>query len=129
MRPQNVQLQNVQLQNVSLPNVQLQTVQDTNNGFPDVHTVKKVSDIPFPSRDVPYQTLPGRTVCKMNLILRSIERRPQMQFSMARKFKLQQLRRYSVKPSKMCKYAPHLAYVYASAARKFTHILRISRQT
>ncbi len=28
-----------------------------------------------------------------------------MQFSMARKFKLRQLRRYSVKPSKMCKYA------------------------
>jgi hypothetical protein len=31
-----------------------------------------------------------RTVRKMNLILRSIERRPQMQFSMGRKFKLWQ---------------------------------------
>jgi hypothetical protein len=29
-----------------------------------------------------------------------------MQFSMARKFKLRQLRRYSVKPSKMSKYSP-----------------------
>ncbi len=36
------------------------------------------------------------TVCKMDLILRSIERRPQMQFSMARRFMLQLLRRYSV---------------------------------
>ncbi len=41
------------------------------------------------------------TVCKIDLILRSIQRRPQMQFSMARKFKLQLLRRYSVKFSKM----------------------------
>ncbi len=37
------------------------------------------------------------TVRKMDLILRPIERRPQMQFSMARRFKLQLLRRYSVK--------------------------------
>ncbi len=36
----------------------------------------------------------------MDLILRSIGRRPQMQLSMARRFKLQQLRRYSVKFSK-----------------------------
>ncbi len=42
----------------------------------------------------------GYTVRKKNLILRSIERRPQMQFSMARKFPLQRLRRYSVKHSK-----------------------------
>jgi hypothetical protein len=41
------------------------------------------------------------TVCKMDLILRPIERRPQMQFSMARRFKLQLLRRYSVKFYKM----------------------------
>ncbi len=41
------------------------------------------------------------TVRKMNLILRPIERRPQMQFSMARRFKLQLLRRYSVKFYKM----------------------------
>ncbi len=41
------------------------------------------------------------TVRKMDLILRPIERRPQMQFSMARRFKLQLLRRYSVKFSKM----------------------------
>jgi hypothetical protein len=41
------------------------------------------------------------TVRKMDLILRSIERRPQMQLSMARRFKLQLLRRYSVKFSKM----------------------------
>jgi hypothetical protein len=41
------------------------------------------------------------TVRKMDLILRPIERRPQMQFSMAHRFKLQLLRRYSVKFSKM----------------------------
>ncbi len=64
------------------------------------------------------------TARKMYLILRSIERRPhiRVQFSMARKFTLWPLRRYSVNHSKMCKYVPHLAYVYASAARKFTHI-------
>jgi hypothetical protein len=44
---------------------------------------------------------PTYTVRKMDLILRPIERRPQMQFSMARRFKLQLLRRYSVKFSKM----------------------------
>ncbi len=33
------------------------------------------------------------TVRKMDLILRPIERRPQMQFSMVRRFKLQLLRR------------------------------------
>ncbi len=41
------------------------------------------------------------TVRKMGLILRSIQRRPQIQFSMARRFKLQLLHRYSVKFSKM----------------------------
>jgi hypothetical protein len=41
------------------------------------------------------------TVRKMDLILRSIERRPQMQFSMARRLTLQLLRRYSVKFCKM----------------------------
>ncbi len=41
------------------------------------------------------------TVRKKDLILRSIERRPQMQFSMLRKFPLWQLRRYSVKYSKV----------------------------
>jgi hypothetical protein len=44
---------------------------------------------------------PTYTVRKMDLILRSIQGRPQMQFSMVRKFKLQLLRRYSVKFSKM----------------------------
>ena len=44
------------------------------------------------------------TVRKMDLILRSIQRRPQMQFSMARRFKLQLLRRYSVKFPKMRKF-------------------------
>jgi hypothetical protein len=43
----------------------------------------------------------GYTVRKIDLILRPIERRPQMQFSMASRFKLQLLRRYSVKFSKM----------------------------
>ncbi len=38
------------------------------------------------------------TVRKMGLILRSIERMLKMQFSMARKFTLQPLRRYDVKP-------------------------------
>ncbi len=37
----------------------------------------------------------------MDLILRSIERMLQTQLSMARKFKLQVLRRYNVKFSKM----------------------------
>ncbi len=46
----------------------------------------------------------GHTVRKMDPILRSIERRPQMQFSMARRFKLQLLRRYSVKFCKMCNF-------------------------
>ncbi len=41
------------------------------------------------------------TVRKMDLILRSIERMLQTQLSMARRFKLQVLRRYSVKFSKM----------------------------
>jgi len=38
------------------------------------------------------------TVRKMGLILRSIKRMLKMQFSMARKFTLQPLRRYDVKP-------------------------------
>jgi hypothetical protein len=42
--------------------------------------------------------LPPYTVRKMGLILRSIERMLKMQFSMARKFMLQPLRRYNVKP-------------------------------
>ncbi len=41
------------------------------------------------------------TVRKKDLILRSIERRPQMQFCMACKFPLWWFRRYSVKHSKM----------------------------
>jgi hypothetical protein len=41
------------------------------------------------------------TVRKMDLILRSIERMLQTQLSMARRFKLQVLRRYSVKFSKL----------------------------
>jgi hypothetical protein len=40
----------------------------------------------------------AHTFCKMNLILRYIGRRPQMLFSMARKFKFRQLRRYSMHP-------------------------------
>jgi hypothetical protein len=43
----------------------------------------------------------GCTVRKMNLILHSIERMLQTQLSMARRFKLQVLRRYNVKFSKM----------------------------
>jgi hypothetical protein len=41
------------------------------------------------------------TVCKMDLILRSIQWRPQMKFSMACRFKLQLLRRYNVEFYKM----------------------------
>jgi hypothetical protein len=41
------------------------------------------------------------TVRKKDLILRSIERMLQMQFSMARKFPLSQLGRYNIKHSKM----------------------------
>jgi hypothetical protein len=41
------------------------------------------------------------TVRKKDLILRSIERRPQMQFSIFCKFPLWRLRRYSVKNSKV----------------------------
>ncbi len=44
------------------------------------------------------------TVRNMDLILRSIERILQTQLSMARNFKLQVLRRYNVKFSKMCNY-------------------------
>jgi hypothetical protein len=44
------------------------------------------------------------TVRKKALILRSIERRPQMQFSMARKFPLWPLRRYDVKHSNLRKF-------------------------
>ncbi len=43
----------------------------------------------------------NHTVRKKDLKLRSIERMLQMQFSMARKFPLCLLRRYSVKPSKV----------------------------
>jgi hypothetical protein len=43
------------------------------------------------------------TVHKMDLILRSIERMLQTQLSMARRFKLQVLRRYDVKFYKMRK--------------------------
>ncbi len=67
------------------------------------------------------------TVRKMDLILRPIERRPQMQFSMARRFKLQLLRRYSVKFSKMHKFAlgtPWLGKL-KNTGRRRTSILRI----
>ncbi len=40
------------------------------------------------------------TVRKMDFIICSIEQMLKMQFSMARKFTLQPLRRYDVKPSK-----------------------------
>jgi hypothetical protein len=53
------------------------------------------------SYGVGLKTAQACTVRKMDLILRSIERRPQMQFSMARRFMLQLLRRYSVKFCKM----------------------------
>ncbi len=48
-----------------------------------------------------YSLLPANTVRKMDLNLRSIERMLQTQLSMARRFKLQVLRRYNVKFSKM----------------------------
>ncbi len=41
----------------------------------------------------------GTLSVKMDLILRSIERRLRMQFSMARKFLLRPLRRYDIKPN------------------------------
>jgi hypothetical protein len=47
------------------------------------------------------RSIGGYTVRKMDLILRSIERMLQTQLSMARRFKLQVLRRYYVKFSKM----------------------------
>ncbi len=46
-------------------------------------------------------SLSSLTVRKMDLILRSIERMLQMQLSMARRFKIQVLRRYNVKFYKM----------------------------
>ena len=58
------------------------------------------SDLAFRG-DKSFASVYSYTVRKMDLILRPIERRPQMQFSMARRFKLQLLRRYSVKFSKM----------------------------
>ncbi len=68
-----------------------------------------------------------RTVRKMDLILRPIERRPQMQFSMGRRFKLQLLRRYSVKFSKMRNITlgtPWLGKL-KNTGRRRTSILRI----
>ncbi len=57
--------------------------------------------IEYPSlRDVAHDCVLC-TVRKMDLILRSIERRPQMQFSMGCRFNLQLFRRYGVKFSKM----------------------------
>jgi hypothetical protein len=49
------------------------------------------------------------TVRKMDPILRSIQRMLQTQRSMARKFMLRQLRRYSVMHSEMCKFVSNLA--------------------
>ncbi len=63
----------------------------------------------------------------MDLILRPIKRRPQMLFSMARKFKLQLLRRYSVKFSKMRNFTlgtPWLGKL-KNTGRRLTSILRI----
>ncbi len=75
------------------------------------------------SRPIPWY----HTVRKMDLILRSIKRRPQMQFSMARRFKLQLLRRYSVKFSKMRNFTlgtPWLGKL-KNTGRRRTTILRI----
>ncbi len=70
---------------------------------------------------------PSYTVRKMDLILRPIERRPQMQFSIARRFKLMLLRRYSVKFYKMRNFmlgTPWLGKL-KNTGRRRTSILRI----
>ncbi len=67
------------------------------------------------------------TVRKMDLILRSTEWRPQMQFSMARRFMLQLLRRNNVKFCKMLNFtlcAPWLGNLKNTGGRR-TSILQI----
>ncbi len=56
-----------------------------------------------------YLRISSYTVRKMDPILRSIQRMLQTQLSMARKFMLRLLRRYSVMHSEMCKFVSHLA--------------------
>ncbi len=67
------------------------------------------------------------TVRQIDLILRSIERMLQTQLSMARRFKLQLLRRYNVKFYKMRKFTletPWLDKLKSTGGRR-TNILRI----
>jgi hypothetical protein len=54
-------------------------------------------------------SIEDHTVRKMDLLLRCIQRRLQMQLSMARKFTLQPYRRLSVKFYKICNSVSHLA--------------------
>ncbi len=67
------------------------------------------------------------TVRKKDLILRPIERRPQMQFSIARRFKLKLLRRYSVKFYKMRNFTLGKPWFgkLKNTSRRRTSILRI----
>jgi hypothetical protein len=67
------------------------------------------------------------TVRKMDLILRSIERMLQTQLSMARRFKLQVLRRYNVKFSKLRKFTLEMLRLdkLKSTGGRRTNILRI----
>ncbi len=66
--------------------------------FPDVSMTFFVQ--PESGSNVQDKCTESYTVRKMGLILRSIERMLKMQFSMARKFTLQPLCRYGVKPSR-----------------------------
>ncbi len=70
---------------------------------------------------------PTYTVRKMDLILRPIERRPQMQLSMARRFKLQLLLRYNVKFYKMRNFmlGPPWLGKLKNTGRRRTSILKI----
>jgi hypothetical protein len=79
------------------------TSESINSG--EISRLAKVIILPVYGFSIPVQGEFGKwhpscTVRKMDLILRSIGRRPQMQLSMARRFKLRLLRRYSVKFSK-----------------------------
>jgi len=61
------------------------------------------------STNILYTDQAPHTVRTIDLILRSIERRPQMQLSIARKFPLRLLRLYRVNHSKMRESTRHLA--------------------
>jgi hypothetical protein len=72
--------------------------------FPCVHALEAstyINNLNFSGRSGVFPVHMHYTIRKMDLIIRSIERMLQTQLSMACRFKLQMLRRYNVKFSKM----------------------------